>query len=81
MDIDTSSTPLTTLALPVMYDDYVSGPGEAALRATVSGAFCQQFYGQCPPENHLGEAKSRALETMADSQMAASARRAAMRSA
>jgi len=71
MEIDTNSTSLATLALPVIDGGYAPGFGE----------FCHQTYGQCPREFHLGEAKSCALQTMADSQMAASARRAAMRSA
>jgi len=71
MEIDTNSTSLATLALPVIDGGYAPGFGE----------FCHQACGQCPRENHLGEAKNRAPHKMADSQMAASARRAAMRSA
>ena len=71
MEINTNSTSLATLALPVIDGGYASGCGE----------FCHQACGQCPRENHLGEAKNCALQTMADSQMAASTRRAAMRSA
>jgi hypothetical protein len=57
--------------------------GVAAMtpRATLGGALFHQACGQRLRENHLGEAKNHALQTMADSQMAASARRAAMRSA
>jgi len=53
----------------------------ASPRATLGGALFHQACGQRLRENHLGEAKNRALQTMADSQMAASARRAAMRPA
>ena len=57
MEIDTNSTSLATLALPVIDGGYAPGFGE----------FCHQTYGQCPREFHLGEAKSCALQTMADS--------------
>ena len=59
MEIDTKPTSLATLALPVIDGGYASGCGE----------FCYQACGQCPRENHLGEAKNRALQTMTDSQM------------
>jgi hypothetical protein len=71
MEIDINLTSLATLALPVIGRGYAPGSNE----------FRHQARGQCPRENHLGEAKNCALQTMADSQMAASARRAAMRSA
>jgi hypothetical protein len=32
-------------------------------------ALCQQARGRCPPERHLGEAETRDLHQMADSQM------------
>ena len=64
MEIDTNSTSLATLALPV-----------------IDGGYAPGCAGNARGKNHLGEAKSCALQTMADSQMAASGRRAAMRSA
>jgi hypothetical protein len=35
----------------------------------LGGAFCHQACGRCPPENHLGDAESRKLHNMADSQL------------
>jgi hypothetical protein len=32
-------------------------------------AFCYQACGRCPPERHLGDAETRELHQMADSQM------------
>ena len=55
--------------------------GDASPQATFGGALFHQACGQRLRENYLGEAKSRVLHRMADSQMAASARRAAMRPA
>jgi hypothetical protein len=34
----------------------------------LGGAFCHQACGRCPPENHLGDAESRKLHSLADSQ-------------
>jgi len=34
----------------------------------LGGAFCHQACGRCPPANHLGDAESRKLHSLADSQ-------------
>jgi hypothetical protein len=45
--------------------------GGASPQATLGGALFHQTCGQRLRENYLGEAKSRALQKMANSQMAA----------
>ena len=48
MEIDTNSTSLATLALPVIDGGYAPGFGE----------FCHQTYGQCPREFHLAKPRA-----------------------
>ena len=66
MATDTNSAPLTTLAQAIIRE---AGNGNAAPPAMLGGAFCHQARGRCPPERHLGDAESRELHKMTDSQM------------
>ena len=66
MATDTNSAPLTTLAQAIIRE---AGNRDAPPRAMLGDAFCHQARGRCPPERHLGDAETRELHKMTDSQM------------
>jgi hypothetical protein len=69
MAIDTSSAPLFSLAEAICAMRHAAGSGDTSPQAMLGDAFCHQACGRCPPEGHLGDAETRELHKLADSQM------------